>query len=226
MHETSPLQSSLAHTPEDDTRARIIQAAGEVFADHGFEGAKVRAITQRAGVNVAAVNYHFGDKGELYKRVLLDACSVKAAYRETLANAADAPEEQLRFLIRRFMTDLLDPDRPDWKRRLLAREMSMPTAALDNLVEQNIRPFRDEFLTPVLRQLLGPDVPERQLRLTSSSIMGQCLYYLMSRPILERLNPQFKLGGAEVNEISDHITNFTLGALRARLHIKNQGTVQ
>jgi TetR/AcrR family transcriptional regulator, regulator of cefoperazone and chloramphenicol sensitivity len=224
MNETSPVHSSVAHSPEDDTRARIIQAAGEVFADRGFEGAKVRAITERAGVNVAAVNYHFRDKAELYKLVLLDACSVKAIYRETLAKAADAPEEQLRFLIRRFMNDLLD--RPEWKRRLLAREMSMPTAALDNLVAQNIRPFRDEFLTPVLRQLLGPEATERQIRLTASSIMGQCLYYLTSRPILERLNPDFKLGETEVNEISDHITNFTLGALRARLHIKNQGTLQ
>jgi len=224
MNETSPVQSSAAHSPEDDTRARIMQAAGEVFADHGFDGAKVRAITERAGVNVAAVNYHFRDKAELYKLVLLDACSVKAIYRETLAKAADAPEEQLRFLIRRFMNDLLD--RPEWKRRLLAREMSMPTAALDNLVAQNIRPFRDEFLTPVLRQLLGLEATERQIRLTAGSIMGQCLYYLTSRPILERLNPDFKLGGAEVNEIADHITNFTLGALQARLHIKNQGTLQ
>jgi TetR/AcrR family transcriptional regulator, regulator of cefoperazone and chloramphenicol sensitivity len=226
MNETSPVASSVTRSPEDDTRARMIQAAGEVFADHGFEGAKVRTITERAGVNVAAVNYHFRDKAELYKLVLLDACSIKAAYRETLANAADAPEEQLRFLIRRFMSDLLDPDRPNWKRRLLAREMSMPTAALDNLVAQNIRPFRDEFLSPVLRQFLGPEATERQVRLTAGSIMGQCLYYLMSRPILERLNPDFKLGPTEVNEISDHITNFTLGALRTQLHIKHQGNLQ
>jgi len=224
MNETSPLQSSVAHSPEDDTRARIIQAAGEVFADHGFDGAKVRTITERAGVNVAAVNYHFRDKAELYKLVLVDACSVKAIYRETLAKAADAPEEQLRFLIRRFMGDLFD--RPDWKRRLLAREMSMPTAALDNLVAQNIRPFRDEFLRPVLRQLLGPEATESEIRLTSGSIMGQCLYYLTSRPILERLVPDFKLGATEVIEIADHITNFTLGALQARLHIKNHKTLQ
>ena len=220
MTESSPIASSVVETPEDDTRARIIQAAGEVFADHGFEGAKVRAITERAGVNVAAVNYHFRDKAELYKLVLLDACSIKTAFRETLAKAADAPEEQLRFLLHRFLAGLLDPDRPDWKRRLLAREMTMPTAALDNLVEQNIRPFRDEFLTPVLQQLLGPDVSEREVKLTSSSVMSQCLYYLTCRPILERLNPGFKIARAEVTEIADHIANFSLGALRAR-HAKN-----
>ena len=221
MTESSPIASSVVETPEDDTRARIIQAAGEVFADHGFEGAKVRAITERAGVNVAAVNYHFRDKAELYKLVLLDACSIKTAFRETLAKAADAPEEQLRFLLHRFLAGLLDPDRPDWKRRLLAREMTMPTAALDNLVEQNIRPFRDEFLTPVLQQLLGPGVSEREVKLTSSSVMSQCLYYLTCRPILERLNPGFKIARAEVNEIADHIANFSLGALRARRHAKN-----
>src|SRR5262249_19294824 len=148
---------------EENTREKILSAAGEVFAEQGFEGATVRTITERAGVNLAAVNYHFRDKAELYTRVVLDACSARTAYREAMAEAPDSPEERLRSLIYHFLEYLLDPARPDWKRRLMAREMTNPTTALDELVNKNIRPLRDEFLLPTLTELTGGCFSRRQL---------------------------------------------------------------
>src|SRR5580700_7809419 len=198
---------------EEKTRDKILSAAGEVFAEQGFEGATVLAITERAGVNVAAVNYHFRDKAELYTRVVLDACSARAAWRDVIAEAPDSPEERLRSLIRHFLEYLLDPERAAWKRRLMAREMANPTGALDELVEKNIRPLRDEFLIPTLRELTGGCFNRRQLSYIGSSVMGQCLYFLQSRPIIERLNPDFKIGKAEIEEIADHIARFSVGAI-------------
>ena len=55
---------------EQETRNRLLNAAGEVFAEKGFKSATVRAICDRAGANIAAVNYHFGDKEHLYSEVL------------------------------------------------------------------------------------------------------------------------------------------------------------
>jgi AcrR family transcriptional regulator len=198
---------------EENTRDKILSAAGEVFAEQGFEGATIRAITERAGVNVAAVNYHFRDKAELYTRVVLDACSARAAYREAMAEAVDSPEERFRSLTYRFLEYLLDPARPNWKRRLMAREMANPTTALDELVEKNIRPLRDEFLLPTLRELTSGCFSRRQLSYFGSSIMSQCLYFLQSRPIIDRLNPDFKIGKSEIAEIAEHITRFSLAAI-------------
>src|ERR1700692_5099648 len=90
---------------EENTRDKILSAAGEVFAEQGFEGATIRAITERAGVNVAAVNYHFRDKAELYTRVVVDACSARAAWRDVIAEAPDSPEERLCSLILHFLGD-------------------------------------------------------------------------------------------------------------------------
>ena len=198
---------------EEKTRDKILTAAGDVFAEHGFEGATIRAITERAGVNVAAVNYHFRDKSELYTRVVLDACSLRAAWRNVKADAPDSPEERLRSLIYYFLRALLDPDRPAWKRRLMAREMSEPTEALDVLIEENIRPFRNEFLVPALNELTGGRCTQRQVSLLSASIMGQCMYYVQSQPIIVRLYPDFKIGDAEIVEIADHISRFSLAAI-------------
>jgi TetR/AcrR family transcriptional regulator, regulator of cefoperazone and chloramphenicol sensitivity len=198
---------------EEKTRNKILNAAGEVFAEQGFDGATIRAITERAGVNVAAVNYHFRDKSELYTRLVVDACSARAAWRDVMAEAPDSPEERLRSLIHHFLNYLLDPARPEWRRRLLARELADPTSALDELVEKNIRPLRDNFLLPVLRDLTGGKCSRRQLGYICSSVMSQCLYYLQYQPMIERLNPDFKIGKSEIAEIADHVTRFSLAAI-------------
>src|SRR5208282_4220002 len=56
--------------PHDETRRQILEVAGGVFAETGFRDATVREICRRAGANIAAVNYHFGDKETLYAEVL------------------------------------------------------------------------------------------------------------------------------------------------------------
>src|ERR1700760_4930784 len=201
---------------EEKTRDKILSAAGEVFAEQGFEGATIRAITERAGVNVAAVNYHFRDKAELYTRVVIDACSARAAWHDVIAEAPNSPQERLRSLIRHFLEYLLDPERAAWKRRLMAREMANPTSALDELVEKNIRPLREEFLLPTLRELTGNKLTRRQLSLISISVLGQCHYFLQGQPIIERLNPDFKIGAAEIAEIAEiaeHIARFSLAGI-------------
>ena len=53
-----------------DTQRRIIEAAGQIFADSGYKYTTIRAICRQAGVNVAAVNYYFGGKKNLYLAVL------------------------------------------------------------------------------------------------------------------------------------------------------------
>jgi AcrR family transcriptional regulator len=198
---------------EENTREKILNAAGEVFAEQGFEGATVRAITQRAGVNVAAINYHFRDKAELYARVVLDACSARRVADMVIAEGIDDPAQRLRSIIYHWLQFMLDPERAEWKRRLMAHEMANPTTALDQLVENNIRPMRDQCLIPTVSELTENRFSQKQLRAICASIMGQCHYYLQSRPVLDRLYPDFEIGKPEINELADHITRFSLAAI-------------
>ena len=94
----------------DETRRQLLEAAGEVFAEAGFRDATVREICRRAGANIAAVNYHFGDKETLYAEVLRYA-QQKALekYPPLLGVAADAPpEEKLRAFVRSFLLRIFD----------------------------------------------------------------------------------------------------------------------
>jgi len=113
----------------EDARGRLIDAAGRAFAERGFEGASVRDICGDAGVNVAAINYHFGDKQSLYVTCLEQAqCSES---RQTLqaADPALPPEARLHGFIRGMLAAQGDPDRPRWHNALMLREMAHPTTA-------------------------------------------------------------------------------------------------
>src|SRR5215475_3768724 len=68
------MDGNVVRTPDREapvaTKDRILDAAEALFMEHGFEATSLRAITAAAGVNLAAVNYHFGSKQELFQAVL------------------------------------------------------------------------------------------------------------------------------------------------------------
>ncbi|MGH7994604.1 MAG: TetR/AcrR family transcriptional regulator, partial [Limisphaerales bacterium] len=128
--------SETGNPAHDETRGQLLEAAGEVFAEIGFRNATVREICRRAGANVAAVNYHFGDKETLYAEVLRDS-QQKAfeKYPPLLGVAADAPpEEKLRAFIQSFLLRIFDSGTITRFGKIMSREMVEPTGALDLLL--------------------------------------------------------------------------------------------
>src|SRR6266436_8582572 len=121
-----------------ETRERLLETAGEVFAEHGFRDATIREICEKAKANVAAVNYHFGDKEELYAAVFTYARSCAVAPFDEQVTPGIPAEERLRVFVRAVLTRFFDEGRPAWLGKLLAREMIDPTKALDSLINEQI----------------------------------------------------------------------------------------
>src|SRR5580693_5210735 len=96
---------------DDSTRAKLLDAAGIIFAEAGYQGATVREICARAGVNIALVNYYFGDKLELYAEVLRESIgSVKNEIRALESGLP--PDEAVRDLILATLQRMFRADRP------------------------------------------------------------------------------------------------------------------
>jgi TetR/AcrR family transcriptional regulator, regulator of cefoperazone and chloramphenicol sensitivity len=196
----------------DATKDRLLQAAGEEFAEKGFECARIRTICDRAQANVAAVNYHFGDKEQLYVQAVLEAhrCGIEAG--EELDDETSPPAEQLRRYVRNFLVRVLAlHDSEGWQQRLVIREMLHPTTASDVLIREAIRP-RFEHLQRILRRFC-PEADDRKLHALAFSVIGQCFFYKMGRPIAVRLVGPTGLEALDLEYLTEHITSFCLAAL-------------
>lgn len=197
-----------------DTRRKLMHAAGEIFAERGFHKATVREITDRAGVNVAAVNYHFRDKAELYRAVLKECHCRSETMGGPMPLEGDTAEDRLRCYIDAFLHRLLNPNRPKWHGLLMAREMTQPTDALDDLIEECIRPCSRD-LESVITELTGGKLSKDREWMLAFSVVSQCLFYLHDRPLIERLYPKLAIQPPTIEQLVEHIHAFSLVAIRA-----------
>ena len=200
-------------TSPREAKQRLLEAAGEVFAAQGFQNATVRDICRRAGTNVAAVNYYFRGKRELYAAVLSYAyeCALKA-HPGDWSPTAGPPERRLRAFVGSLLGRVLDEGRRAWHGKLMAREMMQPTPALDALVAERIGPMF-EALRSIIRELLGPGARPDAVRLCAFSVVGQCLHYHHARPVVVRLYPAQRYRATDIARLADHITRFSLAAM-------------
>jgi len=198
----------------DETGRSLLEAAGEVFAEEGFRQATVREICRRAGANIAAVNYHFGDKETLYAEVLRYAHQ-KAFEKYPLVprlRAGASPAAQLHAFVKSFLLRLFDQGPTSWFGRMMLREMIEPTEALDHLLEERMRPMTRQ-LREIVAAILHCGPEEDRVRLCSLSVVSQCVFYHHCRRIVSQLFPEQPLDASAAGVLADHITRFSLAAL-------------
>jgi TetR/AcrR family transcriptional regulator, regulator of cefoperazone and chloramphenicol sensitivity len=197
------------------TRDAIMEAAGRIFAEEGYPKATVRDICRLADANIAAINYHFGDKKGLYLSVLkhYQEMAFQAYPPDMGIKENQKPEEKLRAFVRSFLLRIMDKDRPVWFGKLMAREFTQPTQAFDDMVEEYVRPSF-QLLTGIVAEILGKEARGRRIKLCSMSIVGQCLYFHHSLPVITRLFPGEDFDSRQIDELTDHITNISLRGLK------------
>ncbi len=204
------------------TRERLIVAASEVFAKKDYNTATIAEICERAGANLAAVNYHFRDKETLYREAWRYAfrTGVKAHPINEGAGDGVSPEERLRALIRAFMLRITDEN--DREFLIVHREMSNPTGLLEEVMEKELLPMNRRMET-VVHELLGPASSPELVRHCAISIMNQCLHPMLKRSSSGEAQDS-RIPPLDMDRFIDHTVDFSLGGIRAVADIARNGS--
>ena len=202
------------------TKHRLLAAASALFAERGFHGTTARDIAARAGVNLAASNYHYGSKRDLYLAVL------RAQFAEIRAlltrRGATRPAHELHQLSRgelagllqaraQAMLDILIGQPLSVHATLLQREMCDPSEALPMIVDEFIRPMLSE-VEQIIAQLepgLGSDDVQR----CAFSTIGQVLFYRFTMPAMLHMMRRDTYPRGWARAVAAHVTQFSLGGL-------------
>jgi AcrR family transcriptional regulator len=197
----------------DTIERRLLDTAGQIFAEKGFEATTIREICKRADVqNIAAVNYYFRDKENLYISVVKEAFQGDAKTQPPTWPEGTPPADKLRDFIRRFAEGLIGEDRPAWHFQIMGRELSQPSTACEAFVRDFAQPHF-QTLRSILHECL-PELKDDQKRnLTALSIIGQIIHHRCARKIISRLVGDEEASRYTASTIGEHIADFSLAAL-------------
>lgn len=210
-------------TSTDDPRTRILETAGEIFAEKGFRAATVRDICSAAGVNVAAINYYFGDKMGLYVEAVKHAHACRFNEPPPSWSEGTPVEQKLYDFVHGMLRHLLDPNRPAWNAKLMMRELAEPSEACKAITNQYIRPMA-MVLQSIVTELLPDDTPPAHIMMSCFSVVGQCLFYRVQEPVAKELVGEEQYARLTVDVIAAHIAQFTLASFGRQLpaHVRPQ----
>ena len=196
-----------------ETHNRLLSAACEVFAEKGYRNAKVADICRRAGANIAAVNYYFGDKASLYAEAWRHAFN-----QYTISASADlvhtSPDDQLRAYIQTLMQNFTEKGQRGYFSRLYMMELANPTGLIQDTWLDLIEPRRQKLLG-IICKIMGVETTNESVLFCEMSIINQCralltinrndLEYLLGQPLSQNL----------IKRLADHIASFSLAGIGA-----------
>lgn len=202
-----------------DTRVALLECAEKLFLAHGFEGVSIRQITDATGANVAAVNYHFNGKMNLYREVL--ARRLDEITRDKLALLKRLDEQQppagleqiLDTFIRSYFDLLLTTPDSDRLLQIIYREMGPDAIVSDLVATRLVIPIHETFQEVLLHAC--PDLDREHISYCISSIMGQVLHFIRGRKILRGIrNPDQHQ--TFIEDAVYHITQFSLRGIGSK----------
>ncbi|HOT50265.1 MAG TPA: CerR family C-terminal domain-containing protein [Candidatus Hydrogenedentes bacterium] len=203
---------------KDATRHRLLIAAGELFAQRGFDATSVRDIARKSKTNIAAVNYHYATKDNLYLAVVQYVADKMVARRDKALDGMDArtlDQSQavgvLRELIEREARAYMSADLPEWYAQLLLRALLAKGPALEFLFARILHPDH-----VVLRQLLraaAPRLTEQDATLWAYSITGQIVFYCLGREAILIEQKRTEYSDSFVRAVADHVVRVVLSGI-------------
>lgn len=196
------------------TQKRLLKAAGEVFAEKSYRDATIAEISERAGTNIAAVNYHFGNKETLYVETWRLAFheSMKAHPPDGGLEKNAPPEERLRAHMAAMVRRMADRNNREFL--IVQREFANPTGLLEEVLSKEIHALHKRT-EDLVWDLLGPHASEKDVQFCETSIISLCMNPMVAGRKLagqgakKAIAPIIK----DIEAYIDHIVKFTLAGI-------------
>jgi len=208
--------------PPHETRTRILDAAEELFMQHGFEATSMRVLTARAGVNLAAVNYHFGSKHALIEAVFrrrLDPMNAnRVAQLERLEQAGSralTTEAIIRAFIGESLRMIEDAKGGRNFIRLLGRTYTEPSKAVRALIGQLYAPVMERYKAAFERVL--PQMPREELVWRMHFMFGTLSYTLAATDTVQLIAGCKPEDRYDARLLEERLTAFLAAGLHAPL---------
>lgn len=211
-------QTSRESTESTDTRTSLLDAAEHLFAHEGVDRASLRAITQAAGANLAAVHYHFGSKEALVQEVLgrrlnpLNRRRIELLNEVENAHSSPAMEDIVRAFVQPTL-EMVQRERGGHEfARFVCRTFSEPDESLHDVVLEQFREVVGRFTAAFERAL--PGLPREELFWRFHFMVGSMIHtaglgFLAHRMSDGLCNP------ADLDGLSDQLVRFLSGGLEA-----------
>jgi AcrR family transcriptional regulator len=210
--------------PPHETRTRILDAAEELFMQHGFEGTSMRLLTAKAEVNLAAVNYHFGSKDALiealFRRRLDPMNAARLAALEKLESDSAGRPLAAEGIIRAFVGEslrMIEDSRSGGRNfiRLLGRTYTEPAKSIRALIGQMYAPTIERYKAALERAL--PQMPRDELVWRMHFMFGTLSYTLAATDAVQLIAGAKPEDRHDARLLEDRLTAFLAAGLAAPL---------
>ena len=197
---------------EADARERILSAAGRIFAESGFAGARIDDIAERAGINKAMLYYHVGDKERLYTAVLTGTVERGLSSLGEAAATGATPSEKLQHILDAIAN--FGTSNPTFIPIMLREIASGGQTLPDEMLARMGAIFR--IVAEVLAEGMSKGVFRKtDPLLTHVSLIGSLIFLVASTPVRERLakSQGITVSGQTAEEMARHVGNVFLHGL-------------
>lgn len=198
------------------TKTELLLAASEIFAEKGYSDTTVAEICEKARANIAAINYHFGDKETLYREAWRESFNqaIKAYPPDGGVKESAPPEARLRGRIVALLGRISD-EKTNREFRIVQKELANPTGLIEEVMKKEVEPQRQKMET-IIRELLGPQASDAQVNFCIISTISQCINPMVVRRKTDPAKDQ-PPGIDDIEMFADHVVTFSLGGIKAIL---------
>jgi AcrR family transcriptional regulator len=208
-------------------RARLIGEASRIFAEKGYAKASTREICVAAGLNVAAIHYHFGGKEGLYREVLLGPIQAMAGQMTGFDDPSLSLEQALDKLLGAFAgNDQHAPAGAEWGIRLYLREMLEPTPIFAATIAQHIGPHHDAMARLFARHIGLPTgtEPDEDVHRLVFGLVAMAHDYCMSNQFMAIVAPRLVAGPDPLRRARARLVDWGLALVAHERRRRGLGT--